>query len=94
MELCRGKIAKEIIDNLLKELDYVREKLLELSDSIDDEKVRELCIELETELRNYCIGDCSLCTKSCEIFCDVECHQCPRFFKCLQEKKVSRMIFS
>ena len=100
--------GKEIIKRILEELEYVRKKISEIEDDIDniiykeqDEEVKKdlnyVYMEIETlysELKNYCIGDCSLCTKNCEILCDVECHQCVRFFKCLQEKKVSRMVFS
>ena len=107
-EFCRGQIAKEIIKDMLEELEYICKKISEVMDDVDnviakaiDEEVKKdlnyVYMELETlhsELKNYCVGDCSLCTKNCEILCSVDCNQCVRFFKCLQEKKVSRMIFS
>jgi hypothetical protein len=106
-EICRGKIAKEIIKDMLEELEYIQKRLSTLQDDIDnciskttDDEIRKnlsyIYSELDSlraELKNYCVGDCSLCSKNCEILCNVDCNQCVRFFKCLQEKKVSRMVF-
>ena len=100
--------GREIIKQVLQELNYVCKKVSEIMDDLDNAIAKTLDNEtrkdlnyvysslemLHNELKDYCIGDCSLCNKNCEIMCDVDCHECVRFFKCLQEKKVSRMVFS
>jgi len=100
--------GKEIIKRMLEELEYVRKKISEIEDDIDniiykeqDEELRKdlnyVYMELEyliAEIEDYCIRDCSLCPKDCDIECTVDCSDCVRFWKCLQERKVSRLDFS
>jgi hypothetical protein len=107
MELDKGIRAERIIKTLLEELERLRKKISEIEDDldnaickIDNEEVKKdldyVYMELEdlySELKDFCIEDCSLCIKSCDIMCDVDCYECVRFYKCLQEKKVSRMVF-
>ena len=105
-EFCRGKVAGEIIKDMLEELEHIRKKIGMLQDFVDSciakaegELKKDLeCIWMDlealyAELKDYCIGDCSLCSKNCDIECNVDCYKCVRFFKCLKEKKVSRMVF-
>jgi hypothetical protein len=94
--------SRGIISMLLKELEHIRKKISEIEDDLDnatskveDSEVRKdldyVYMELEdliSEIKDFCIGDCSLCTKNCDIDCDVDCTECVRFFKCLQEKKL------
>ena len=107
-EMCKGKRAEGIIKEMLEELEYIRKRLSILQEDIDnciskttDDEIRKslsyIYSELDTlysEIGKYCVGDCSLCTKNCEIMCNVDCYQCVRFYKCISEKKVSRMVFS
>ena len=99
--------AEKIIKMLLEELERLRKKVSEVMDDVDnciaksgEDEIRKdlnyifvVLGDLYTEIKDFCIGDCSLCTKNCEIMCNVDCYECVRFFKCLQEKKVSRMVF-
>lgn len=106
-EMCKGKRAEGIIKEMLEELEYLKGRVSKIEDDldniiakVDDSELKKdlsyIYMQLEdliTELKDYCVGDCSICTKNCDIMCNVDCYQCVRFHKCLQEKKVSRMVF-
>jgi hypothetical protein len=105
--MCKGKRAERIIKEMYEEMKHITKKidrlLEDLSNTfskVDFAEVRNdlnyLYNQLESlrdVINGYCIGDCSLCPEKCDILCDVDCYECVRFFKCLQEKKVSRMVF-
>jgi len=98
--------SRGIISMLMKELEHIRKKISEIEDDLDnaiakveDSEVKKdldhVYMELEdliSEIKDFCIGDCSLCIKSCDVMCNVDCYECVRFYKCLREKKV-RMVF-
>jgi hypothetical protein len=99
--------AKGIVGEFLEELEYLKQKISGIEDDLDnaiakttDEEIKKdlsyVYTQLEdlvSELKDYCPGDCLLCTKNCDIECSVDCYMCVRFFKCISEKKVSRMVF-
>jgi len=102
MEIDKGVRAEKIIKALLEELEHIRRKVSILQDDIDNciskttDEIRKnlsyVYSELDTirnELKDFCIGDCSLCPRNCTVSCDVDCSDCVRFWKCLSEKKVS-----
>jgi len=107
MEMCKGKRAERIIKEVNMYLEYIAKKIDRLLEDIDNTfskvdftEVRNdlnyLYKQLESlkdEINSYCIGDCSLCPENCDILCNTDCYECPRFFKCISEKKVSKMIF-
>jgi len=100
--------VKGIIKEMLEELEYLKSRVSKIEDDLDNIIAKVVDSELKkdlsyiyseldslcAELENYCVGDCSLCSKNCEILCNVDCYRCVRFYKCLQEKKVSRMVFA
>jgi ElaB/YqjD/DUF883 family membrane-anchored ribosome-binding protein len=107
MEMCKGKRAERIIKEMYSEMKEIAKKIDRLLEDLnntfsktDFAEVRndldylyKKLESLKTRIDSYCIEDCSLCIANCEIVCDVDCYECVRFFKCLQEKKVSRMVF-
>ena len=106
-EICRGKVVERVVMDILEELEYIQKRLSALQDDIDnaiakttEDEIRKslsyVYSELDSlcaELKNYCIGDCSICPKNCNIMCNTDCYRCVRFYKCISEKKVSRMVF-
>jgi hypothetical protein len=94
--------GREVVSRLLKELEYIEGKISEIvtvlvncADKTTEEEIEEDLNRVYTELENlrfeiehYCIGDCSLCTKNCNIDCNIDCYDCVRFYKCIEEKKL------
>jgi hypothetical protein len=107
MEMCKGKRAERIIKEMYSEMKEIAKRIDMLLEDFDNTFSKTDFAEvrndlnylykklesLKTHIDSYCIEDCSLCPENCEILCDVDCYECVRFFKCLQEKKVSRMVF-
>jgi hypothetical protein len=107
MEMCKGERAEKILKEMQEEMKYISKKIDMLLEDLDNTFSKTDCDEVRNDLNylykkleslkdyidSYCIEDCSLCIANCEILCDVDCYECVRFFKCLQEKKVNRMVF-
>jgi uncharacterized Fe-S radical SAM superfamily protein PflX len=107
MEICKGKRAERIIKEMYSEMKETAKKIDMLLEDLDNtfSKIETTEIRndldylykklesLKDEIESYCIGDCSLCPEKCDVMCDIDCYECIRFFKCIEEKKVSRMIF-
>jgi mevalonate kinase len=107
MELCKGKRAEKIIKEMYSEMkeiakriDRLLEDLNNIFSKTDFAEVRNdldyLYKKLESlkdGINSYCIEDCSICPEKCDLLCNTDCHECPRFFKCISEKKISRMVF-
>jgi len=96
-------IVREVrvfLKDLIKRISTIEDDVYNCIAKTTDEDAKKdlsyVCTQLEdlvAELKDYCIGDCSLCDKDCDIECSVDCYECVRFYKCIQDKKVSRMIF-
>jgi len=96
--------VKGIVREMLEELEYLKSRVVNIIEDLDNimAKNNELKKDLSyiytqlqdliTELENYCVGDCSICTKNCDIMCDVNCYRCVRFYKCLQESSLVKII--
>jgi hypothetical protein len=95
-----SKITK-MFNDILEELDHIYAKLSLVLDDLDntihkttDTEVKKdldyLYSELESlmnEVKNYCIGDCSMCIKNCDIDCS-DCNNCPHLSICIDQGKI------
>jgi ElaB/YqjD/DUF883 family membrane-anchored ribosome-binding protein len=107
MEMCKGKRAERIIKEMYEEMKHITKKIDRLLEDLnntfsktDFAEVRndlnylyDQLERLKDDINSYCIEDCSLCPEKCDILCNTDCYECPRFFKCISEKRVSKMIF-
>jgi hypothetical protein len=89
---------KNMFNSVLEELNDIYKKINLLLDDIDNVIYKETDTEIKKDLnyiyselesladevKNYCIGDCSICVKNCDIDC-LDCNTCPSLSICISK---------